>query len=55
MENLVIFPSTAAADVLDGLFSVLGANIAPILTLLGLSMGISFVIRRFGAAKHGKI
>lgn len=55
LGNLAIFTPDAPATVINGMFDVIGANIAPILGLLGLTLGISFVVSKFGAAKKGRI
>jgi hypothetical protein len=44
-----------ANTVLNGFFSVIGSNIVPILTLMGIMLGVTWVIRKFGAAKKSRI
>lgn len=44
-----------STTVLNGFFSVIGANIVPILTLMGIMLGVTWVIRKFGAAKKSRI
>lgn len=44
-----------ANTVLNGFFSVVGSNIVPILTLMGIMLGVTWVIRKFGAAKKSRI
>mgnify|MGYP001810320012 CR=1 FL=1 len=50
-----IFPADSAATIIGGLMSVIGDNITPILTLLGLTTGIFFVTRMLNKAKKGKV
>lgn len=44
-----------AASVFGGLLSVLTQNIAPIMTLMGLVLGLKYVMRAFKAASKGKV
>lgn len=44
-----------SGTVLNGFFAVVSANIVPILTLMGIMLGVSWVIRKFGAAKKSRI
>lgn len=44
-----------ASSVFSGLLSVLSANIVPILTLMGLALGLRYVLTGFNKAKKGKI
>lgn len=44
-----------SSTVLNGFFSVVSSNIVPILTLMGIMLGVTWVIRKFGAAKKSRI
>lgn len=48
-----IFPADAATTLLTGLFSVISANVGVVISVLGVTMGISFIIARFGRASRG--
>ena len=44
-----------SSTVLNGFFSTVTANIVPILTLMGVMLGVRWVVRKFGAAKNARI
>ena len=43
------------ATVVTGMFSVITQNIAPILTLMGITLGAAWVVKYFKHARKGKI
>ena len=44
-----------AAAVVSGMFSVITANIGPILSLMGITLGAGWVVKYFKHARKGKI
>lgn len=44
-----------AAAVVSGMFSVITANIGPILALMGITLGAGWVVKYFRHARKGKI
>jgi len=50
-----ILPSTTATTITTQFFGVVADNIAPVLALLGIMLGVGFVVRRLGAAKKGRV
>ena len=44
-----------SGTVLNGFFATITANIVPILTLMGVMLGVRWVVRKFGAAKNARI
>lgn len=44
-----------AATVVTGMFAVIGQNIVPILTLMGITLGAAWVVKYFKHARKGKI
>lgn len=44
-----------ADSVVSGFFGVITENITQILTLMGIMLGVAWVVRKFGAAKKGRI
>ena len=44
-----------AAAVVSGMFSVITANIGPILALMGITLGAGWVVKYFKHARKGKI
>lgn len=42
-------------SVVTGMFSVITQNIAPILTLMGITLGAGWVVKYFKHARKGKI
>lgn len=53
-QSYQIFPADSAATIIAGLFSVISANIVPILTLLGIMLGVFFTTKMMNKAKKGK-
>ena len=43
------------AAVVSGMFSVITANIGPILALMGITLGAGWVVKYFKHARKGKI
>lgn len=44
-----------AGPVVSGMFSVITANIGPILALMGITLGAGWVVKYFKHARKGKI
>lgn len=44
-----------AAAVVSGMFSVIKANIGPVLALMGITLGAAWVVKYFKHARKGKI
>ena len=44
-----------SGTVLNGFFATITTNIVPILTLMGVMLGVRWVVRKFGAAKNARI
>lgn len=44
-----------ASAVVSGMFSVITANIGPILALMGITLGAGWVVKYFKHARKGKI
>lgn len=44
-----------ASTVVTGMFAVIGQNIVPILTLMGITLGAAWVVKYFKHARKGKI
>lgn len=44
-----------AATVFNGMISMVSANIIPILTLMGLALGMGWVVQYFNSARKGRL
>lgn len=44
-----------AATVFNGMIAMVSANIIPILTLMGLALGMGWVVQYFNSARKGRL
>jgi len=51
----VMFPSTTPTDVTTGFFDMIADNIVVILAMMGIFMGVRFVLGRLRKARKGSI
>lgn len=50
-----VFTSAQLTAMVDGFLSMVTGNIGPILLVFGAMFGVSFIFRKLGAAKNGRV
>ena len=52
---MTLFPTTAAADIIDGFTGIVTANMGVVLTVFAALFGVSWVLARLNKARKGRI